>query len=113
VLFLQVGPGSNQGLEFARVVEFLLRAISAGIVSGGVVAEPIAQGFNETGAIFVTRTLERFVDDLKHRDRIIAIDTKPIDTRGQGLVGDGWRGGLFFQRHRNCPAIIVDHEYHR
>ena len=78
-----------------------------------MVAESIAQRFDNTWPVFTACPLKRLMHDLHNRDCIVTVDTIAVNPGGKRFVRNSFSRGLLFQRHRNRPAVIVHDEYHR
>ena len=94
-------------------IHFLVTAIAGGIVSSGVIAEAIGDGFDQGGALAGMSLVEGVTHCIQHRRHIITVNLKTFDARGDGLLGNGGSAGLDGARYRYRPLVIVDHDHHR
>src|SRR6516162_2436422 len=106
-------PQAGDGLLLPARLHLLGRPVARSVIRGGVVAQAIGHGFDQTRTFACPRTLDRLDRRGAHRDHVIAVDLLAIETCGDGLLRQRLRRGLQLERHRYRPLIVVGHEHDR
>ena len=60
-----------------------------------------------------TGSVSGLFNGLINRKHVVAIDTVMGNAVGDGLLGEGFGGGLLAGRHGNTPLIVLDDHHHR
>src|SRR6185312_9487698 len=94
-----LGPG---------VLDFVLAAIAAGVVGGGVVAEAIGDAFDHAAALAGARAFDRVAHGFLHRDDVVAVDLDAEQPRGDAFLRQRPGAGLDLARHRDRPLVVDD-----
>src|SRR5699024_8812440 len=113
--FLRLQPGAQalDRLLGPGFFHFLLAAVAARVVGGGVVAEAVGDRFDDAGAFAVARALHGITDGLAHGDDVVAVHLHGRQARGDALLRQGFGAGLDVARHRDRPLVVDDHGDHR
>nr|CUV59434.1 exported protein of unknown function [Ralstonia solanacearum] len=122
LLFLGLVPGTQAHQVVAQAQDRLAGpglldavriAVARGVVRRGVVAQPVAERFDQRRAAARAGLVEGVLRGLPHGDHVVAVHLPPGDARGDRLLGQGLRGGLAAARHRDRPLVVVDDEHQR
>src|SRR6185437_3657670 len=106
----QIGACAQQRLLLPRGVQLVRAAIAAGIIRGRVIAESIRQGLDQRRAAACACFGQRFIHDVPDGNEIVAVDLYAWNPRGDGFLRQRPGRGLPFDRHRDGPSVVDDHE---
>src|SRR6266516_3902406 len=109
----QIGPQSRDRLLFPARLHFLGRAVACGVVRGGMVAEPIGDGLDETRPAAGAGSRDRLLGGGPNRKDVVAVHLLARESGGDRLLRQGRGRRLQLQRHADGPLIVVGDEHER
>jgi len=109
----QVFAHANQRFDLPGDLHIFFLAVAAGVVRRCMVAEPISDRLDETGAFSVARPRQRALDPVPDGDNIVAVDLNAGNAGSDRFLRQCFRCCLMFYRYGNSPLVIDDHEHDR
>src|SRR3990167_1294507 len=94
-------------------IDFLVIAVTGGVIGRGVIAQAIGDGFDQCRTFAGTGFFQRILHGVVNGAHIIAIHLETFDAGGHCFLGNGGSAGLQMTRHGNGPLIIVHHQHQR
>jgi hypothetical protein len=88
-------------------------AITARIVRGRVVGEPVGQGFYQRCAAARPSLIEPIPDNLPHRDDVVAVHLASFEPHADRLLRERIGGSLRAARYRDRPLVVRRDEHDR
>src|SRR6185369_3768542 len=92
---------------------FIRRAVATGIIGRGMISHPVGETFDEGRSSSVAGLVERRSSGPVDGEHVVAVYLYPVEAVGNGLLSQGGRSALRFQRDGNRPLIVLTDEDHR
>ena len=93
-------------------LDFVLAAVAARVVGGGVVVQAIGHDSITLPPSPLRARLIAWSHRLAHRDEVVAVHLQAVQAGGDALLRQRLGAGLRLARHRDRPAV-VDHAQHQ
>src|SRR5690554_2013016 len=111
-LAMQKALQATDRLVLPGLAQLIGVAVAAGIIRGGVVAQPVGYALHQRRPLARPGALDGDTDAVIHCQHVIAIHLLTGNTRRQCLVRQRRRSGLQTARHRDRPLVVVHHEHY-
>ena len=106
----QVALIPRDRIELLPFPDFLLRAVLGRVVGGRVGGQPIGDRFDHRGASAASGSFQRFLRPHEDGQHVVAVKLQSVETVGQCLLSQRFRGGLFLAGQRDRPVIVLHHK---
>ena len=108
----QVGAQARNRIARPGGLHFVVVAVAARVVGGGVVVQAVGEELDHAAAFAVASALGGAAHAFEHGEQVVAVDLQAVQAAGQALLRQRLGAGLRRARHRDRPAV-VDHAQHQ